>query len=103
MEIEKVAQEGKVIYKIKGRIDTQTSPDLQAKLDESFDAGENNLVLDFSEVEYLSSAGLRTTLYVQKKVNNIEGASLVIIKVTPAVMEIFDMTGFTEFLTLEAI
>ncbi len=102
MEIEKVAQEGKVIYKIKGRIDTQTSPDLQAKLDESFDEGENNLVLDFTEVDYLSSAGLRTILYAQKKVNNIEGGSLVIIKVTPTVMEIFDMTGFTEFLTLEA-
>ena len=102
MEIEKIAQEGKVVYRITGRIDTQTSPEFQTQLDESFDKGEVNLVLDFENVEYLSSAGLRTILYAQKRINGIEGGSMIIVGVGPTVMEVFDMTGFTEFLTLEA-
>lgn len=100
MEVQKTSEEGKVVYHIKGRIDTQTSPELQAMLDESFAQGEINLVLDFQEVEYMSSAGLRTILYAQKRANTTEGAALVLINVKPAVMEVFEMTGFTDFLEI---
>lgn len=100
MEVQKTNEEGKVVYHIKGRIDTQTSPKLQAKIDESFAQGEINLVLDFQEVEYMSSAGLRTVLYAQKRVNTTEGATLILINVQPVVMEVFEMTGFTDFLKI---
>ncbi len=100
MEVTKTNKEGKVIYHIKGRIDTQTSPDLQAVLDEGFEKGEANLILDFKEVEYMSSAGLRTVLYAQKKVNALNEASMILINVQPVVMEVFEMTGFTDFLKI---
>ena len=100
IQIEESTEDGKEVYKIKGRIDNQTAPELQAKLDESFKLGENNLILDFDEVDYLSSAGLRTILYTQKRIKSIAGASMTIVNVTPSVMEIFEMTGFTDFLTI---
>ncbi len=101
MEIEKIMDgDGKCIYNIKGRIDTQTAPDLQAAVDESFAAGENNLIFNFYEVEYLSSAGLRTVLYTQKKIATIENASFEVINVKPQVMEVFDMTGFNDIVKI---
>lgn len=100
MEISKEINEGKAIYHISGRVDTQTAPDLQVNLDKGFEEGEKNLVLDFSGVEYLSSAGLRTILYAQKRINALENAKMVVINVKPDVMEVFDMTGFTDFLTI---
>ncbi len=103
MEIEKIIdEEGKCIYHIKGRVDTQTSPELQEKLDESFEKNEaNNLIMDFQDVDYLSSAGLRTVLYAQKKINTIEGGTMKVINVQPQVMEVFDMTGFNDLINIE--
>lgn len=101
MEVKKTNEESGTVYHITGRIDTQTAPELQAMLDESFKNNEINLVLDFKEVEYMSSAGLRTVLYAQKRVNTISGASMVIINVQPVVMEVFEMTGFTDFLKID--
>ena len=69
MKIKKTEADGKVIYKISGRIDTQSAPDLQDDIDALFEKmkkeGNNKieLVLDFKDVEYTSSAGLRTILY----------------------------------------
>ena len=116
MEIEKIInEEGKCIYNIKGRIDTQTAPELQKAVDESFMAGENNLVFNFDEVEYLSSAGLRTILYTQKKINalqeetNDQGqnaeqyAGFEIINVKPEIMEVFDMTGFNNMVKITPV
>ena len=100
MEIEKKFDDGKVIYHIIGRIDTQTAPDLQAALDQGLEEGENNLILDFVDVQYLSSAGLRTILYVLKRINTIDGGKMVLINVKPVVMEVFDMTGFSDFLEI---
>ena len=100
MEVKKTNEEGHALYHIKGRIDTQTAPELQSMLDESFANGEKNLTLDFKEVDYMSSAGLRTVLYAQKRINTISGADMVIINVQPVVMEVFEMTGFTDFLKI---
>lgn len=106
MEAVKRIQDNKIIYDITGRVDTQTAPDLQDILDEILNETENqkqiiNLVLNLSSVDYLSSAGLRTILHVKKRIDSIEGSSLVIANVQDVVMEIFDMTGFTDFLTFE--
>ncbi len=102
MDIKKVNQEGVVTYYIKGRLDVQTSPKLQSMLEESFGESETNLVLDFKDVEYMSSAALRVILYAQKKVNTIDGASLTITHVQPDVMEVFELTGFTDFLKINS-
>ena len=59
------------------------------------------LVLDFKGVEYTSSAGLRTILYTKKKIDSMaEGSKFEIINISPEIMEVFDMTGFSDFLSL---
>ncbi len=101
MEIEKITnEEGKCVYNIKGRVDTQTAPELQKAVDESLEAGENNLIFNFGEVEYLSSAGLRTILYTQKRMSAMENASFEVINVKPEVMEVFDMTRFSDMVKI---
>ncbi len=100
MDIEKKIDDGKVIYHIIGRVDTQTAPDLQAALDKGFEEGEKDLVLDFVDVQYLSSAGLRTVLYAQKRINTMDGGKMILVNVRPVVMEVFDMTGFSDFLDI---
>lgn len=100
MDIEKKIDDGKVIYHIIGRIDTQTAPELQAALDKGFEEGEKDLVLDFVDVQYLSSAGLRTVLYAQKRINTMDGGKMILVNVRPVVMEVFDMTGFSDFLDI---
>lgn len=100
MDIEKKIDDGKVIYHIIGRVDTQTAPDLQAALDKGFEEGEKDLVLDFIDVQYLSSAGLRTVLYAQKRINTMDGGKMILVNVRPVVMEVFDMTGFSDFLDI---
>jgi anti-sigma B factor antagonist len=102
VEIEKVSQGDKTILYVTGRIDTKTSPEFQQIIDEALDANEIVLEFNFKGVEYLSSAGLRAILYTQKKINNIPNASLAITEVNESVMEIFDMTGFSDFLTIIA-
>jgi len=108
LNIEKNREEDKVIYNLSGRLDTQSSPDFQDDLDLTFEQSEkehNNhidLVLDFSNLEYMSSAGLRTILYAKKQVDSMESSSIEVINVVPEVMEVFSMTGFTDFLTIKA-
>lgn len=101
MDIEKVEQGDKTILYVSGRIDTQTSKEFQDMLDEIIDEESVNIVLDFNDVEYVSSAGLRAILYAQKKINNIENSKMILRNVKDEVMEVFEMTGFTEFLLFE--
>lgn len=83
---------------VRGRIDTNTAPKFGGEVMDDLD-GIKELVLDFSAVEYISSIGLRVVLELQKKMNN--QGSMKIIDVTPQVMEVFEMTGFTNILTIE--
>ena len=75
MKLKKTETDGKIIYKISGRIDTQSAPDLQDDIDALFEKmkkeGTNKieLIFDFKGVEYTSSAGLRTILYTKKKID----------------------------------
>ena len=107
MNFEKMRDEAKVFYDISGRIDTQTAPDLQEEIDNCFEESEKEyggkieLTLNFKEVEYVSSAGLRAVLYMKKKIDKMaEGSTFEIINVRPEVMDVFNMTGFSDFLTL---
>ena len=83
---------------LEGRLDTTTSPDLEKMLKESLD-DVTELVLDFEKLEYISSAGLRVLLSAQKTMN--KQGEMKLVKVRDEVIEIFEVTGFLDFLTVE--
>ena len=84
---------------IDGRIDTQTAPELEAAIKESID-GVDHLVLDFAQVPYISSAGLRIVLAAQNWMDAKKG-TLVIRNAAKFIVNVFKVTGFDSFLTLE--
>ncbi len=95
----KTAVEGAVVtVSVSGRIDTTTSPALEQELKGRFDNCEE-LILDFAEVEYISSAGLRVLLMAHKTMSRKKGMTLK--NVGPEIMEIFDVTGFSDILAIE--
>ena len=98
MEINKQADGGKLTLALNGRLDTMTSPDLEAVLKESLD-GVTELVFDCSDLEYISSAGLRVLLGAQKVMNS--AGKMLIRNVNEPVMEVFEVTGFTDVFTIE--
>ena len=85
--------------KIDGRVDTTTSPQLQNAILQAFQKG-SKLVLDFSDVEYVSSAGLRALLIGQKTANS-KGGSMTLVNVVDAVLQVFKMSGFSGILHIE--
>ena len=98
MNIDIVKENGATVLKIDGRLDTTTAPELEKAINNEGDALKS-LVLDFKGVNYISSAGLRVLLTAQKKMN-LQG-SMELINVSEAVMDIFEMTGFADILTIE--
>ena len=98
MTIEKVMNGTAANLKIVGRLDTTTAPELEATID-ACAAGINELVLDCSALEYVSSAGLRVILKAQKLMN--EKGAMKLTHVNETIMEVFDITGFADILTIE--
>lgn len=97
MNIDKKQNGTTLILAIEGRLDTTTSPALEAELKTSID-GVEELIFDLSELEYISSAGLRVLLSAQKVMNR--QGSMSVRNVNEAVMEVFEITGFTDILNL---
>jgi len=98
LNINKTIEDGKAIYLLEGRLDTVTAPDLEKDLRDSLpDVSE--LVLDFEKLEYISSAGLRVLLSAQKTMAKQGGMK--VIHVNETIMEIFEVTGFSDILTIE--
>ena len=85
-------------FTLEGRLDTTTSPQLEAELKQSV-GGVTELIFDFSGVEYISSAGLRVLLAAQKVMNR--QGSMKLTGVRPEINEIFEITGFSDILTIE--
>ena len=83
---------------IEGRLDTTTVPQLESFLNDNT-AGITDIVLDLEKLEYISSAGLRVVLSLHKKMCRI--GSLKLINASDEVMEVFDITGFSDILTIE--
>ena len=83
---------------LEGRLDTTTAPQLEAELKASLD-GVADLTLDMKDLAYLSSAGLRVILAAQKQMN--KQGRMVIRNVCETIMEVFEVTGFTDILTIE--
>ncbi len=100
MEIKKSVQEGTVKIALSGRLDTITQEALAKELNTVFQGEKTDLVFDISELDYISSAGLRVLLTAQKKVN-AQGTSMIIVGAKPEIKEIFDMTGFSSIMTIE--
>ncbi len=98
MEIKQNKQDSSLILTLEGRLDTNTAPQLEAVVKSSLD-GVTALVLDMAGLEYLSSAGLRVLLATQKQMNK-QGA-MKIQNVNETIMEVFEITGFTDILTIE--
>ena len=98
MTIEKKINGEAVTLIVSGRLDTQTAPELENKLDALF-SQIKELTFDMSNLEYVSSAGLRVILKAQKAMN-IQG-SMKLTGVNDSIMEVFDITGFLDILTIE--
>lgn len=98
MTINKISDGEKLTVAITGRLDTNSSPKLEAELRQSVD-GVTELVFDFSEVEYISSAGLRVLLAAQKVMNH--KGSMKLVGVSDEIQEVFEITGFSDILTIE--
>lgn len=98
MEIVKDYTDGCLTLTLSGRLDTVSAPSLEAELKRSV-SDTRSLVFDFKELEYISSAGLRVLLSAQKVMN--KQGKMVIRNVGRDVMDVFEVTGFTEFLTIE--
>ena len=98
MTIEKTITDKTLEIKVYGRLDTTTAPQLENELKGNI--GDNTLLmLDFENLEYLSSAGLRVILAAQKIMN--KQGNMIVRHVNETVMDIFDVTGFTDILTIE--
>ena len=98
MNIEKNCNENVIALNVRGRLDTTTAPALEAAVSENVGACEQ-LILDFAGLEYISSAGLRVILKAQKAMSAKGGMKL--LHVNETIMEIFEITGFSDILTIE--
>ena len=97
MKINKTKQDAQLIVALEGRLDTTTSPELEADLKASLD-GVSELIMDFEKLEYISSAGLRVLLAAHKTMSSRGGMK--VIHVSEEVMEIFEVTGFSDILNI---
>ncbi|MCQ2477829.1 MAG: STAS domain-containing protein [Clostridia bacterium] len=98
MEITKNKEGQQLTVALKGRLDTTTAPQLESELSTSLD-DVTALVLDFKDLEYISSAGLRVMLSTQKTMN--AKGDMTIKNVCDDIMEVFEITGFSDILTIE--
>lgn len=98
MEIRKNQDSTSLTLALIGRLDTTTAPQLESEVNSSL-TGITDLVLDFQKLEYVSSAGLRVLLSAQKIMN--KQGSMVLKNVCDDIKEVFEITGFSDILTIE--
>lgn len=98
MEINKNLNGDALELKIIGRLDTTTAPALEAEVKNSLE-GLKSIIFDLEGLEYISSAGLRVLLSAQKSMN--KQGTMKLVNVNEVVMEVFEITGFVDVLTIE--
>ena len=98
MNIEVKRNQAETTIELVGRLDTTTAPALDKTIGENLE-NTKNLILNLKGLEYISSAGLRVLLGAQKKMQNV--GSMKVTNVCEEVMEVFEMTGFADILTIE--
>jgi anti-sigma B factor antagonist len=97
MTIEKSVNGSDLKIKVSGRLDTTTAPELEESIKESIEDA-TSMELDFSDLEYISSAGLRVLLSAQKSINS--HGTMIVTGVNETIMEIFEVTGFSDILDI---
>ena len=97
LNIAKTIENGKAAFSLEGRLDTVTAPELEKELKGTLE-GVRELTLDFEKLEYISSAGLRVLLAAQKTMN--KQGEMRLLNVNETIMEIFEVTGFADILTI---
>lgn len=98
MEIVKNGNGESLVISLVGRLDTTTAPQLEEEIKTSL-VGVTDFVFDFADLEYVSSAGLRVLLFAQKTMN--AQGTMVIKNVSTDIMDVFEITGFADILTIE--
>lgn len=99
MEIVTIQEGTPYVFALEGRLDTNTSPQLEEFAGQLYDQGINDIIVDMEKCEFVSSAGLRVIVAMQKRAT--VGGSLVFRSIVPEVREVFEMTGFDKILTFE--
>ena len=98
LNTEKKKEGSALTLTLEGRLDTTTAPQLEAELKSCLE-GVSALTMDLEKLEYISSAGLRVLLSAQKQMN-VQG-EMKVVHVSETIMEIFEVTGFSDILTIE--
>lgn len=99
MEIIESKQNDISIYQLKGRLDSNTSPGLEQKLITAMENGATNMILDFENLDYISSAGLRIILKTTKDLKRSDGR-IILCAMQDYVKEVFEIAGFDSFLPI---
>jgi len=101
MQIKEEKQNEVHIFKLDGRLDSNTSPTFEEKVAGAIANGAIQMIIDFEDLEYLSSAGLRVILKTTKDLKRLEG-KLVLCSMADYVREVFEISGFDSFLPITA-
>lgn len=99
MQIEEMIRGAERVLAINGQIDSNTSADLEKKLTDLLNAGEKQIILDFKNVDYISSAGLRVIVKAIKEIKQAQGR-MCLCSVKDYIMEVFDVSGLATFFTI---
>ncbi len=98
MQINRTKKDNALTLALVGRLDTTTAPELEAVVKAELD-GVQNLTFDLSDLEYISSAGLRVLLSAQKKMN--QQGQMTVTNCSEEILEIFEITGFSDILNIQ--
>jgi anti-sigma B factor antagonist len=101
MDITEIRHDHYSVFKLNGRLDSNTAMGFEQKLFECMENGTQRMILDFQELDYISSAGLRVILKATKNLKSAEG-KLVLCAMQDYVKEVFEISGFDSFLPIEA-
>jgi len=99
MELSAKKEEKGVVIHVTGRMDAVSSPDFEKAMDAWIEKGETTLVVDGSNLEYISSSGLRSVLIIAKKLKTREGRIL-LTSLTSVVKEVFEISGFSTIIPI---
>ena len=99
MKVVSYQEKGFAVIKVDGRLDIATAPQFEQDCKQVIEAGQHNVILDFSGLEYISSAGLRGILTTARKIK-LAGGSFAVTGLTGVVKEVFDLSGFDTFVTI---
>ena len=99
MEITEYKKKNSIVLELKGRLDTVTSIDLEKKIQELMERPERRLVFDFSELNYISSSGLRVLLMAAKRLKAVDG-KMALVSLNDQNQAVFEIAGFSSFFTV---